>query len=155
MRERQKVQERIAANALMAVHVISSLEYLCGPSPLKEDLLVVARELCSTYPLKLDRLAKRNGKALECWFCESWKEIEPHLKNLSRYRPQGYNRRCMVPNAAPFPMADLLALSVDDDPRPFGPWTPFPVGDNPDGESRNGEYRDGLDGWSTGDDPGF
>jgi hypothetical protein len=110
------ITDRMRQNAPFLDPVRSKLEYLCGASPQKKDLLVVARRLSGPCMVSLDRLAKRSRDCLVCWFCEHWKEIEPQLSALCDQQPRAYDSRnsCastkaphdVKPTGAPFEHVD-------------------------------------------------
>jgi hypothetical protein len=93
LKDQDLTADRMRQNAAVLGPVCSRLEYLCGPSPQKKDLLVVARELSVPCHVSLDRLAKRSRDCLLCWFCEHWQAIEPSFSALCSRQPRAYDSR--------------------------------------------------------------
>jgi hypothetical protein len=85
--------DRMRQNAAYLDVIRTKLEYLCGPSPQKKDLIVVARELCGPCKVSLDRLAKRSRDCLLCWFCEHWSAIEIQFSAMCGQQPRAYDSR--------------------------------------------------------------
>jgi hypothetical protein len=97
--------------------------------PLKKDLLVLAHDLCACTGLRVDRLARRHADCLHCWFCQSWRIIEPRLHNLKNDRRGGYDSRFEATPESPRP-EDTKWESTDgiDDHLV---WLDFSSGDDP------------------------
>jgi hypothetical protein len=87
------ITDRVRRNAPLIDAIRSTLEYACGPSPQKKDLLVVARQLTGPCKIALDRLAKRSRDCLICWFCENWKTIETQFAALCSEQPRAFDSR--------------------------------------------------------------
>ena len=110
---------RVKQNESMMKTVVNRLEYLCGQSPQKKDLLDLARKLCPTCGIALDRLAKRSRDCLVCWYCEHWPVIEPVFLKWCGEQPRGaYDSRnsCHCsPISTPPPAPEVSASTCDLD----------------------------------------
>lgn len=74
--------QRLRDNEETISLIVNRLEYLCGPSPQKKDMLVVAKEMEKRTAIQVDRLAKRSRDCLICWFCENWTYIVHEFEAL-------------------------------------------------------------------------
>jgi hypothetical protein len=92
-RDQELIVARVRENRGTLDRVTRELEYLCGESPQKKDLLVIARRLCNKSGLALDRLAKRSKDCLLCWFCENWATLEPDFRSLCTEQTGAFNSR--------------------------------------------------------------
>jgi hypothetical protein len=102
----------------MLPDVMRVMSFYWGESPQVKDMRVVAREICRLTGLTLDRLARRDGKALECWFCEYWARIEGSLLNLVHQQRGGYHTQ-----VAKVPLPNDIKAPIPITARP-----PIPVG---------------------------
>jgi hypothetical protein len=73
--EQSSVEARVQKNWVMIPTVRGWLEVKFGRHPRRDDLTRMAIRLAATLHILLDRQAKRNINALECWFAENWTAI--------------------------------------------------------------------------------
>jgi hypothetical protein len=102
-----------------------NLEFLCGSSPQKKDLLALARDVCRSTVLEIDRLSKRNGACLLCWFCENWGTIEQQIQSLPNNQPRAYDTRPLIGRVSGYPEP---TPPPDPEPTPSvdSEWPDFP-----------------------------
>jgi hypothetical protein len=110
-RDQELIVARVRENRAALHRVTKELEYLCGESPQKKDLLVIARRLGGKLGIVLDRLAKRSRDCLLCWFCENWTTVEADFRLLCAEQTGAFNSRNSCQRRAtgreePFPFPD-------------------------------------------------
>lgn len=90
IKDNEQLQIRIQKVGMDLEFVATYLKQIFGIDVTASTLLKLAEQLCYQYSLCLDRQAKRNRKALLCWYCENWKLIQHSLPNInynSRFNP--------------------------------------------------------------------
>lgn len=95
-KDQELTADRIRLNKERIDSILEKLVQLCGASPQKKDLLVLAREIQAESLIRLDRLAKRNRDCLICWFCENWRVISIYIDKLILEKPNAFDSRVIT-----------------------------------------------------------
>lgn len=75
----EDINERIKRNGTKLSYVHYFLIDFLGPGFPIIDLMSLAVDISRGLGIYLDRMAKRNKKALICWFTENWSVIYPRI----------------------------------------------------------------------------
>jgi hypothetical protein len=89
-RDSARILERVRRNE-QSMRIIEDVLARVVAKRKKRDLLPLAEECvrASCGRLAIDRLARRNRRALICWFCENWGTVsefllQPHLGTVAQ-----------------------------------------------------------------------